>query len=171
MIPTVSVRVVEGPFAPVFIAILCALALCSCSYESVQLEELSPDAALFEAEVYPLLLRDCAFFACHGNGERFFRIYGPGRLRISDTLEAYDPATPAEVEHTYERARSMLRGVHGIDDSVLLRKPLDSSEGGAGRGHGGTDVWGHNVYRSADDVAYRTILKWAHAQSKVGANP
>jgi hypothetical protein len=145
---------------------LSALGLCSCSYESVQLEELSPDAALFESEVYPVLLRDCAFFACHGNSDRFLRIYGPGRLRISDTLEPYDPVTRAELEHTYERARSMLRGVHGIDDSVLLRKPLDADQGGAGDGHRGTDVWGHNVYRSADDVAYQTIRKWAHASSE-----
>ncbi len=145
------------------------IALSSCSYESVQLEELSPDAALFEAEVYPILLRDCAFFACHGNSDRFFRIYGPGRLRISDTLEYFDPPTPAEIEHTYERARSMLRGVHGVDDSVLLRKPLDANAGGSGLGHRGTDTWGHNVYRSQEDVAYQTIRRWAFAGP--GAEP
>jgi hypothetical protein len=157
---------VQGQFALVFASILLTVTSLSCGYDSVVLQDPSPDAELFEAEVYPLLLRDCGFFACHGNSERFFRIYGPGRLRIDSSTMTYDPPTQAEVEHTYERARSMLSGVHGIDDSLLLRKPLDESADGAGDGHRGTDVWGHNVYRSADDVAYRALLKWAHARSK-----
>jgi hypothetical protein len=136
----------------------------SCSYESASVQDLRPDVALFESSVYPVLIRDCAFYACHGNTERFFRVYGPGRLRISDELEAYDPATPAEIHHTYERARSMLQGVRGVKDSLLLRKPLDATEGGAGKGHRGTDLWGHDVYRVADDVAYQKILEWALAQ-------
>jgi hypothetical protein len=138
--------------------------LTSCSYERASVADPSPDVALFESSVYPVLLRDCAFYACHGNAERFFRVYGPGRLRISDELEAYDPATPAEVHHTYERARSMLQGVRGVEDSLLLRKPLDATEGGAGKGHRGTDLWGHDVYRVKSDVAYRKIVEWARAQ-------
>lgn len=139
-------------------------ALQACSYESASVEDLRPDVLLFESTVYPVLLRDCGFYACHGNSERFFRVYGPGRLRITDELEAYDPATPAELHHTYERARSMLQGIGGVDDSLLVRKPLDASEGGAGKGHRGTDLWGHNVYRVKSDVAYQTILQWAREQ-------
>jgi hypothetical protein len=139
------------------------LGLVSCAYEEARLAAVRPDAEVFEAEVYPVLLRDCAFSGCHGDSQRFFRIYGPGRTRIDDSLENYDPPTEREVEHTYERARSMLRGVRGIDDSLFLRKPLDSSEGGAGKGHQGTDVWGHNVYRSKDDLAYQTLVKWAQS--------
>lgn len=136
----------------------------SCSYERAAVEDLSPDLMLFESTVYPVLIRDCAFYACHGNAERFFRVYGPGRLRISDELEAYDPATPAEIHHTYERARSMLQGVRGVEDSLLLRKPLDASEGGSGKGHRGTDLWGHDVYRVKSDVAYKKIVDWARGQ-------
>lgn len=146
-------------------SLLLAAPCTGCSYESTTLPELSPDAALFEAEVYPILLRDCAFFACHGNTARFFRIYGPGRTRISDSLFPYDPVTPEEVEHTYERARSMLRGVHGVDDSMLLRMPLDAEAGGSGAGHKGLDAWGHNVYRTREDAAYQVLWRWAHAQS------
>jgi hypothetical protein len=135
----------------------------SCSYESASVQDLSPDAVQFESTVYPVLIRDCAFYACHGNAERFFRVYGPGRLRISNELEAYDPATPAEIHHTYERARSMLQGMGGVDDSLLLRKPLDASEGGSGKGHRGTDLWGHDVYRVKNDVAYQKIVEWARA--------
>ena len=140
------------------------LMLCSCSYEPASVRDLNPDVALFESSVYPVLIRDCAFYACHGNAARFFRVYGPGRLRISDALETYDPVTPAELHDTYERARSMLQGVRGIDDSLFLRKPLDSGEGGAGKGHRGTDLWGHDVYRLKTDVAYQALVAWAHAQ-------
>lgn len=145
--------------------------LYSCGYERASVVDLSPDEALFESSVYPVLLRDCAFYACHGNAERFFRVYGPGRMRISDTLETYDPVTPAELHATYERTRSMLQGIHGIDDSLFLRKPLDSSEGGAGKGHRGTDLWGHDVYRLKDDVAYQKLVAWAHASSQDAATP
>jgi hypothetical protein len=140
------------------------LTLQACSYESASVQDLSPDFMAFESTVYPVLIRDCAFYACHGNAERFFRVYGPGRLRISNELEAYDPATPAEIHHTYERARSMLQGIRGIDDSLLLRKPLDASEGGSGEGHRGTDLWGHDVYRFKSDVAYQKIVAWARGQ-------
>lgn len=157
-----------------FVVKFCSLALASalscCGYESAPATDLSPDYALFEASVYPVLLRDCAFSGCHGNADRFFRVYGPGRLRISEDLEYYDPATPAEIHHSYERARSMLRGVHGVDDSLLLRKPLDSGKGGSGRGHQGTDLWGHDVYRTEDDVAYQKLVEWAHA-SPADAEP
>lgn len=162
---------VNGSRASTLCVLLSLFALPSCSYESERLVDLSPDAALFEAEVYPALLRDCAFYACHGNAERFFRIYGPGRLRISDALETYDPPSPLEIEHTYERARSMLRGVHGISDSVFLRKPLDAEAGGAGKGHRGTDSWGHNVYQNESDVAYQKLLRWAHSQSDAAPPP
>jgi hypothetical protein len=147
------------------------LMMSSCGYERASVVDLRPDEALFESSVYPVLIRDCAFYACHGNAERFFRVYGPGRMRISDTLETYDPATPAEVHATYERARSMLQGVHGIGDSLFLRKPLDSSEGGAGTGHRGTDLWGHDVYRLKDDLAYQKLVEWAHASNDSSATP
>jgi hypothetical protein len=141
------------------------VALACCTYESADLTVPNPDEQLFEAEVYPILLRDCAFYACHGNTDRFLRVFGPGRTRISDKTENYDPATPEEIHHSYERARSMLQGVSDVADSLLLRKPLDSAAGGSGKGHEGTDVWGHNVYKSANDDSYEKLVEWASSRA------
>ncbi len=56
----------------------------------------APDAETFEVAVYPALLRDCGFPDCHGSEERFFRVHGPGRTRLSDASSIYSPATPEE---------------------------------------------------------------------------
>lgn len=138
--------------------------MCACAYERLEWTERQPDVQLFEMQVYPLMLRDCAFFACHGNTDRFLRIFGPGRTRISAKLEAYDSATEDEIHLTYERARSMLDGVANVEDSLLLRKVLDANAGGAGAGHRGRDLWAHNVYRSREDLAYQTLLAWARSE-------
>lgn len=157
-------------FRLAFVALTSAgVALSSCTYEQADLSVPRPDEQLFEQEVYPILLRDCAFYACHGNTDRFLRVFGPGRTRISSKLENFDPATADEIHHSYERARSMLQGVEDVADSLLLRKPLDSAAGGAGKGHEGTDLWGHNVYRSKDDVAYVKLAAWARSRQAAGA--
>ena len=77
--------------------------------------------------VYPLLLRDCAFSLCHGDPNRFFQLYGPGRTRLDPKLMSSDPATQAEIQRSYDRARSMLATAATVQDSLLLRKPLENS--------------------------------------------
>ena len=44
------------------------------------------DFMRFQREVYPVLLRDCAFSQCHGSGDRFFRVWGPGRERLASPI-------------------------------------------------------------------------------------
>src|SRR5262245_34635758 len=93
----------------------------------------------FQDDVYPVLLRDCGFPACHGAAGRCFRVWGPGRVRLpgeTSTPEAFDLPTIAELSATQASALSM------IDDrapasSPLLRKPLAVEAGGAG--HFGVD--------------------------------
>jgi hypothetical protein len=127
----------------------------------------SPDLALFEASVYPVLLRDCAFSECHGAEQRFFQVYGPGRLRLDPTTtKPGDPATPMEIERSYERARSMLLSGESVTQSLLLRKPLELSQGG--QAHKGVDVYGRNVFESNRDPGYLALEKWATAG---GATP
>ncbi|MCB9593970.1 MAG: hypothetical protein H6719_14650 [Sandaracinaceae bacterium] len=117
----------------------------------------------FTETVYPILLRDCGFPDCHGNTDRFFRVYGPGRTRlIAPTPEnntTDDPRSDAEVRASYERARSMLASAGRAEDSVLLRKPLEIDRGGAP--HMGIDHHGQDVYQSVDDESYQAILQWA----------
>jgi len=118
------------------------------------------DRPLFEAEVHPILARDCAFTACHGSSDRFFRVYALGRLRKSDALELYDPLTPDELEESYSRARSLLVGVprDNPDACLLLAKPLSPAAGGTA--HLGVDAWGKDVFASVDDPRYRTLRRW-----------
>lgn len=119
----------------------------------------APPLDVFEAEVYPVLARDCAFAACHGDRRRFFRVFAPGRVRLSGDSGPFDPPTEAEVTETYDRARSMLAGSARVTDSLLLRKPLAAAAGGGS--HQGVDAFGQNVFPDRDDARWRAMRDWA----------
>ena len=121
----------------------------------------SISATVFEAEVYPILLRDCAFSACHGAEERFFRLWGPGRARLDPfATTAFSEATPEEIGNSFQRAMSMIDAKEP-SRSLLLRKPLATAAGGAG--HLGADKFGRNVYRSVDDEGYLLLSRWVYS--------
>lgn len=121
---------------------------------------LSPDGRQFVDEVYPVLLRDCAFSNCHGAPDRYFRVVGPGRHRLDPGVtDVKDPMQLDEVLYSYERARAMLSTGDSVDQSLLLRKPLEFSAGG--QGHRGADDFGRNVYRSKRDSGIQAIERWA----------
>lgn len=129
-----------------------------CVDESTALTLATPDRVRFDQEVYPVLLRDCGFHACHGSTERFFQVFGPGRGRLDvATTKPLDAATDAERLHSYERARSML-DVKAPESSLLLRKPLAVAAGGAG--HEGADELGRNVYQSKTELGYAALERW-----------
>lgn len=119
-----------------------------------------PDRARFEAEVLPILARDCAFPTCHGRPERFLRLYVPGRTRLDPATPAGAPPTQAELDADYERARGMLQPSEDdpAGDAPLLRKPLDVTAGGAP--HRGLDRFGRDVFAAPDDPRYVTIRAW-----------
>lgn len=147
--------------------ILMGVVLAACGNETAVLDVPSPDATVFASDVYPILLRDCGFPACHGARGRFFQVLGPGRTRELPMTLPDDPATPTEVMFSYTRARSMLANDGSVLESLLLRKPLDKNAGGAG--HKGDDNWGRNVYASKTDPAYVLLLRWALASEAVPA--
>lgn len=146
---------------------LFAVTVSGCAFEAPPASPPSPRYDTFESEVYPILMRDCGFPDCHGNEGRFFRVYGPGRHRLTertnpDDLQDFDaPATEAEVRESFERARSMLASAGRPEDSVLLRKPLEIDRGGAP--HLGIDEHGQDVFPSPDDPRYQAILTWARS--------
>jgi len=86
------------------------VALSACSDPERLAEPPAVDRVVFEAEVYPILLRDCGFPACHGDTDRFFRVHGPGRTRLDTSTLPYAAPTDEELEATFDRARSMLSG-------------------------------------------------------------
>lgn len=119
------------------------------------------DYEAFAREVYPVLLRDCGFPACHGAPERFFRVVGPGRTRVpnvdSPVPEPLDTRTQAELDLTIDFALSMI-DERNPARSLLLRKPLAVEAGGAG--HLGVDNYGRDVYRTTQDNGYVVLARW-----------
>jgi hypothetical protein len=152
-------------------AVLCAALLLGCADgEAFTGPEPAGDPAEFEASVYPVLLRDCAFSECHGSRHRFFQVYGPGRVRLDPASASTDPATPAEISFSYQRALAMLATDARATRSLLLRKPLEPNAGG--QGHAGLDTLGRNVYQSPFDPAYAAIEAFAlHAAALGGRTP
>jgi hypothetical protein len=138
--------------------VLVALALSvGCASVDARGGPAEPDRATFDADVWPVLVRDCGFSACHGSDERFFRVLGPGHERLDPEMRLGDPVTDAELQLSYDRARSMIDADHPAR-SLLLKKPLEVSAGGSG--HEGTDSFGIDVYGSADDPSYRILTDW-----------
>jgi hypothetical protein len=139
-----------------------ALALVSAlgaSCASVEGDTRAPerDRVVFDQRVWPILVRDCGFSECHGAPERFFRVLGPGHERLDPAMRLADPVTAAELQLSYDRARSMVNA-SDPPQSLLLRKPLEVSAGGSG--HEGTDRFGRDVYRSVDDPSFRVLVDW-----------
>ena len=126
----------------------------------------TPDGTLFVAEVYPLLLRDCAFSACHGAKDRFLHLVGPGRTRLDPKTMPDDPVTLNEVLHSYDRCRSMLATSQDVRHALLLSKPLEIDAGG--QGHKGIDDFGRNLFATTRDPGYALLLRWANSD---GAPP
>lgn len=137
----------------------------ACGQDTPEIAGLSPDQQAFSADVYPIILRDCGFPQCHGSTQRFYQVFGPGRVRIGAPPAPYEmgdvlyPVQPIELQVTYERTVSMLTRTSSQEDYLLLRKPLEVGAGGAG--HKGTDRLGRNVYQSRQDPAWQTLHAWA----------
>lgn len=132
----------------------------ACASDSVQSWQLPDlDAERFASDVYPVLLRDCAMAACHGSEQRFFRVAGPGRVRLSRASAPLDLATEEEIMFSYNRARSMLASDADVAHSRLLTKPLEVAAGGAA--HLGQDMFGRNLYATTTAPGYKAIRNWA----------
>lgn len=108
----------------------------------------------FEAEVYPVLLRDCAFAGCHGDPRRPLFVPGPGRARLDPATEPLDPPTRAELDLAYDRTRALLLA-EGDEPPPLLHKPR------AEAAHRGRDVHGANVYEDPASPGLQLLTRWA----------
>lgn len=148
-----SGKVILGYVAP----LLLLAAVGACASETTELTLSTPDRMQFERDVYPVLLRDCAFHACHGSTDRFLQVFGPGRGRMTAEIKPLDPESPLEINHAYDRARSMI-DAHNLERSLLLKKPLATEAGGSG--HEGADELGRNVYQSKSEPGYAAIQRW-----------
>lgn len=147
------------------VAVACAMTGVLGCAEETQAPMAQADMATFATDVYPILLRDCGFPACHGDTGRFFQVLGPGRSRLPDPAGAGDPradATPAEIQLSYEHALANI-DPESPSASDLLRKPLEVAAGGAG--HRGVDHAGRDVYASKLEVGYVVLASWVAGRS------
>jgi hypothetical protein len=137
-----------------------ALCCAACAAEPAESGSSRREFMAFQREVYPVLLRDCGFPECHGAPERFFRVWGPGRVRLpgeTSIPSAFDLPTGDELSATYALALSMI-DAQDPARSLLLRKPLAVEAGGAG--HLGVDKYGRNIYRTTQDAGYLVLARW-----------
>lgn len=154
--------------------VMASLALCAsgCAEEQDKPVAARRSFTPYRMEVYPVLLADCGFPACHGAPERFFRVYGPGRTRLPNsdgTLpEPFDTPTADEQELTYQLALSMI-DENNREDSLLLRKPLSVEAGGYG--HLGVDNYGRDVYRTTQDAGYVKLARWVFSDPPMAMMP
>jgi hypothetical protein len=156
-------RLVHARLVHAYLALTLSL-ICACSSADSKPTAVKRDFKLFQREVYPVLLRDCGFPACHGAKERFFRVWGPGRSRLPTDKglpEAFDLPTGDELSASYGLALSMIDGGQP-SRSLLLRKPLAVAAGGAG--HLGVDAYGRDIYRTAEDSGFLAIARWVYAE-------
>lgn len=128
----------------------------------------TPDRQVFDAQVWPILVRDCGFSACHGDPARFFRVLGPGHERLDPAMRLAAPVTEAELQYSYDRARSML-DPEDPSLSPLLRKPLEVAAGGSG--HEGIDTFGRDVFQNRQDPRYQALANWALGMALARNNP
>jgi hypothetical protein len=138
------------------------LMLCGACDQGKGLDQQEQDYTEFQNVVLPVLLRDCGFHTCHGSSERFFRVWGPGRVRLNPLTATYASPTQPEYDYSKQLAESMI----DFDDpsqSLLLRKPLAVEAGGAD--HLGADRYGRNVYRTVNDQGYLVLTRWVVGMS------
>ena len=121
------------------------------------------DEANFRCEVEPVLAARCSFYACHGSGQRPFRVYAVNRLRLNPGVMAdgYVLAAPLTVEERRANFQSALSlaPARQLPASLLLLKPLDVAAGGFFH-EGKTLYGGGDVFLTTADPGYAKIAGW-----------
>lgn len=126
------------------------------------------DFGFFVCAVQPILDRECATPACHGNPARGLQVLSSSRMRIAGEyqraradlgaeeieLGMHPALTDVELSFNYEQCRAFAlpRGAGGT--SQLLSRPLAVAAGGVYHDERG------DIFASADDPSYRTLERW-----------
>ena len=111
----------------------------------------------FERRVQPHLDARCASGGCHGRAERPLSFFSPGTYRADPARTYLDEAlTPFEIEENARRLSAFALETNGID-SLAVRKPLATSEGG---------VWhdGGEIFPDPNDLACLALTQWLDAR-------
>lgn len=125
----------------------------------------SLDEAYFRCRVQPVLTKSCSAFLCHGDPERYFRVYARNRLRLGGT-EATRNRALSDAERGFNFA-SALGFVDSTDlaGSLLLMKPLDQV--GGGYYHGGATEFGQgDVFGSRTEPDFKVLAAWIDGEKE-----
>jgi hypothetical protein len=139
-----------------------ALLLCACQSGLDQPQPLPVlDEPYFRCKVQPILTKDCATFACHGDGRRYFRLFARERLRLGGTeATRLSPLSSDERASNFDAARGMV-DAKNPSQSLLLLKPLEQAAGGYY--HRGALIFnGGNVFADPTDPDFKTLSAWVN---------
>jgi hypothetical protein len=119
------------------------------------------DEPYFRCNVQPILTQDCGAFACHGDGRRYFRLFGRERLRLGGTEATRSSALTAdERASNFDNARGMVDAKNPAA-SLLLLKPLEQAAGGYY--HRGALIFnGGNVFADTSDPDFKKLAAWVN---------
>lgn len=145
----------------VLLALFASLLLACQADEPVPLSPL--DRTYYESCVEPIVVKRCGMLACHGNADRFYRVFSRNRFRI-DKDPAKRDAVITEEERTfnYEAAIAMV-DPQDLDKSLLLMKPLDGDRGGYIH-DGATEFNQGDVFVDEEDPEFQILSKFARGQ-------
>ncbi|MBK9033262.1 MAG: hypothetical protein IPL61_18650 [Myxococcales bacterium] len=152
-----SISISTWPALALLLALATAALGCSVPDDEVVVPDADP--VVFKDAVYPILLRDCAFTACHGNPDRFLAVFGPGRAAARGHRPRRAGHRRGAGRHLH-RTRSMLMSPAG-SSARRSCKPLAEADGGVR--HRGTDPWGNAIFPSKDDPRFVVLAQWALA--------
>ncbi len=123
------------------------------------------DEAYFRCRVQPILTKSCGALACHGDVARYYHIFSRNRLRFGFPEEQRNAQLSVqERAFNYNATRAIVDGA-SPQNSYLLLKPLESSEGGYYHG-GATRFKKGNVFLNRDDPDYKTLEKWVNGEKE-----
>jgi hypothetical protein len=143
------------------------LLLCASCVTAVSepIEQPLLDEPFFRCRVQPVLTKSCGQLACHGDGRRYYRIFGRNRLRLGLT-EADRNAFLADEERSHNFSASLAMVEPGAPGaSLLLLKPLQDDAGGYY--HGGETEYGRgDVFADAEDRDYQLLVDWVNGATE-----
>lgn len=159
-------------------AVVAALSQAGCTLENAEVAPAHFSAQVFVCDVQPVLARECAFPACHGNTSRRLRVLAPGRMRLAEdyaaarshmTLEDIEagiqpPLTPNEVRFNFDQAVAVSSDP---TERQMLTRPLSRAAGGTTH----ASAIGGDVFDSPDAAGYRAIERWLDGEDTCTGAP
>jgi hypothetical protein len=133
------------------------------------------DYNYFICDAQPVLIRRCSYFACHGNPQHAFRLYSPGKLRLTDdgTRNTRDSQLSSdEVQANYQSAMGLVlsstpeqRALPDVQHVLLLGKPLARRAGGSE--HHGVGIFPvFPAQNPADDPEWNALVQWVQGSAE-----